>query len=737
MATRKRTNSAPMDKTSQPGTSKAIVPVNSVVRLQRNQAEKQRRDRLNGYISELATLVPMVKNSTKPVDKVSVLRLAAAQMRLNYSCLSPRYFRNKMKVLPPQIASYLQNLEKDIGGFTVVTTFSGTVIFCSKSIEYFAGYQNIDFMGQCIYNYVHPEELSFFERKVNSIISRYKKKALSSDLISVRSRTNDVSYQKMSFRISVHFNDLLQEQTMDDKAAAKSKKIKHKDFGSSAVLLMFVEPVKHNPDNSLLTNPNVYVTIHGVTGEIMYADHRISTITGYMPNDVLQKSAYEYIFESDVPIAQFAQRDMFSSNNGTGVITYRLRTINSAYIYLQSKGQIIYKESSNEISHFICYNKWLSDDEGAEELKNFHKRYSAQSVRAMQMLEKVRENKSDCDESSLSVSTKAQAFISCRKSLKGSNVHQSVNDQSESLKSSSESNIILNSAHNENGYSKQSLFKTESCKESKIAQINHSVNNTIVKDYENIDTCSYNQNHSQNSDECQNDFNDGHPFIQEHSESLEKFPNDSKDNFNSLHSMNEYSCTPQSHLKLKMFRGNNFAQISNSNFENNTPLVNYEKMNICNGTNDYMVDKQIVKQSTVNDFEKINGHHYNQTYDCIVNKPLIKHKNSVHLLSPSLNSERIQDPKSAQYPNNFFKNAHNGSYCNYFGEDSKDLNMSLSNEISQPFMMPIHDIRWQNQASCIKPIDSTSHVVMYKQMNYHLLFIIHTRYHLNIRIQIL
>ncbi|GFQ69738.1 uncharacterized protein TNCT_526051, partial [Trichonephila clavata] len=83
MDNKKRTSSFALDKTGQPGLSKQSDPISKGVRLQRNQAEKQRRDRLNGYISELASLVPMIKNSTKPVDKVSVLRLAAAHMRLN------------------------------------------------------------------------------------------------------------------------------------------------------------------------------------------------------------------------------------------------------------------------------------------------------------------------------------------------------------------------------------------------------------------------------------------------------------------------------------------------------------------------------------------------------------------------------------------------------------------------------------------------------------------------------
>ncbi|GIY67855.1 circadian locomoter output cycles protein kaput [Caerostris extrusa] len=59
---------------------------NNVARIQRNVAEKQRRDKLNGYISELANIVPMISSSSKRLDKTSILRLSAAYLRI---CKSP------------------------------------------------------------------------------------------------------------------------------------------------------------------------------------------------------------------------------------------------------------------------------------------------------------------------------------------------------------------------------------------------------------------------------------------------------------------------------------------------------------------------------------------------------------------------------------------------------------------------------------------------------------------------
>lgn len=51
---------------------------------------------------------------------------------------------------------------------------------------------------------------------------------------------------------------------------------------------------------------NEYVTQHKSDGTIVFADHRMSSLTGYFPNEVLNKSAHKYMVEEDRPVAVFA-----------------------------------------------------------------------------------------------------------------------------------------------------------------------------------------------------------------------------------------------------------------------------------------------------------------------------------------------------------------------------------------------------------------------------------------------
>lgn len=51
----------------------------------RNRAEKQRRDKLNAYISELYSLVPSAAAAPRKLDKTSTLRLSANFLRIHQS----------------------------------------------------------------------------------------------------------------------------------------------------------------------------------------------------------------------------------------------------------------------------------------------------------------------------------------------------------------------------------------------------------------------------------------------------------------------------------------------------------------------------------------------------------------------------------------------------------------------------------------------------------------------------
>lgn len=76
----------------------------------RNRAEKQRRDKLNAYISELYTLVPSAASAPRKLDKTSTLRLSANFLRLHQS-KSALYFVVVVVVVDGLVIFYIFSVD--------------------------------------------------------------------------------------------------------------------------------------------------------------------------------------------------------------------------------------------------------------------------------------------------------------------------------------------------------------------------------------------------------------------------------------------------------------------------------------------------------------------------------------------------------------------------------------------------------------------------------------------------
>ncbi|KAJ8976458.1 hypothetical protein NQ317_012836 [Molorchus minor] len=124
----------------------------------RNKAEKQRRDRLNSFIGELATLVPMVARSAKRMDKTSILRLTATHLRIYQTLMNTKGIPHMQ--LPKHVDQYvLDELVCDqLGGFLLILTAAGKIIFISHTVENLLGHLQTDLMGQSLFNITSSDD---------------------------------------------------------------------------------------------------------------------------------------------------------------------------------------------------------------------------------------------------------------------------------------------------------------------------------------------------------------------------------------------------------------------------------------------------------------------------------------------------------------------------------------------------------------------------------------------------
>ncbi|XP_063586279.1 basic helix-loop-helix ARNT-like protein 2 [Penaeus indicus] len=383
----------------------------------RNIAEKMRRDKLNNYVTELASIVPLVSGANKRVDKTSVLRLAANFIRIHKILQD---YEPEKHTLPGAMDSVVsQSLSQAIGGFLMVVTSTGKVLYVSEAMEEIFGHSQVDLLGRSIYHVIHPEDYEIIQEQLNSkgkvywrsFFCRMMEKALSrndpsryeivhivgsirmllqpsghdqtaepardscdkslSETVDVTQRFNMLIYAPentlLETDVLLHLNPAIflalpsdgEDRMGSDSDGDDAQTAPAVNKVGTHLLVAFVRVVKDRPITELSlveSTQDEYITRHSMDGKILYTDHRISFVTGLMPQEVLGTSAFHYMHPDDLVWSIVAHKLMFNSSQGQGMVSYRLKCKGSKFVTLRSRGYIESNKQTGQAETFVCIN---------------------------------------------------------------------------------------------------------------------------------------------------------------------------------------------------------------------------------------------------------------------------------------------------------------------------------------------------------------------------------------------
>ncbi|PSN54894.1 hypothetical protein C0J52_10267 [Blattella germanica] len=150
---------------------------------------------------------------------------------------------------------------------------------------------------------------------------------------------------------------------------------------SDTVLIAVVRTVRESSlvERSLLEpSKDEYVTRHLIDGRIIYSDHRISVVAGYMAEEVAGLSAFKFMHKDDMRFTMIALRQMYDRGKDSyGSSCYRLQSKTGQYIYLRTHGYLEYDKDTQQIVSFICINTLLTEEEGERRIQEMKARFSA------------------------------------------------------------------------------------------------------------------------------------------------------------------------------------------------------------------------------------------------------------------------------------------------------------------------------------------------------------------------
>ncbi|XP_024221857.1 circadian locomoter output cycles protein kaput isoform X3 [Bombus impatiens] len=391
-------------------------------RASRNMAEKQRRDNLNTNISAMATLVPTVAESPRKMDKISILRLAAAFLRMRYTV-----GRGTVDFLPRELGEL--DLEKYIvdnliesGGFFIVITTTGKIVYVSRQVQEHLGHTQADLLGHSLYTFIHPKD---HEELTKNLTPDEMQGLVSSSTPHITDGVNDNSNssedsttpkndrkqfreQRRGFELRMlHHTASRREHTRYEwfeisgmlrladackNSDSNPNRTKHREITSTSNDIVFVGVARllmRRPITKISiidANKDEYITRHLVDGRIIYCDHRISVVAGYLSEEVSGMSAFGFMHMDDRIWAMVALRQMYDRAETCGSSCYRLTSKTGESIYLRTHGYLEVDKDSQIAVSFVCINTLVSEEEGVKLMNQMKKRFSAtisETMRAM------------------------------------------------------------------------------------------------------------------------------------------------------------------------------------------------------------------------------------------------------------------------------------------------------------------------------------------------------------------
>ncbi|KAJ7323770.1 hypothetical protein OS493_030558 [Desmophyllum pertusum] len=98
-----------------------------------------------------------------------------------------------------------------------------------------------------------------------------------------------------------------------------------------------------------------FISRHGIDGKFIFVDHRTTAITGFLPQEMIGTSGYEYFHQEDLHSIAVAHRRTLQGEAVTTDV-YRFRCKGGHYVPLRTKSTVFRNPWSKELEFIVCVN---------------------------------------------------------------------------------------------------------------------------------------------------------------------------------------------------------------------------------------------------------------------------------------------------------------------------------------------------------------------------------------------
>lgn len=318
-------------------------------------AARSRRGKESEVFFELARQLPLPHNVTSHLDKASIMRLAISYLRMR-KLLSSDDAEKESELESQLNGFYLKALE----GFLMVLSEDGDMVYLSENVCKCMGLTQFDLTGHSVFDFAHPcdhEEMR--EMLVHRTGSKKTKEQNTERSFFLRmkctltSRGRTVNIKSATWKV-LHCTGHVRVQESGEGSADSS-------FREPPItyLVLICEPIPHPSNIEVPLDSKTFLSRHTLDMKFSYCDERITELMGHEPDDLLNRSVYEYYHALDSDHLTKTHHNLFAKGQAT-TGQYRMLAKKGGYVWVETQATVIYNPKNSQPQCIVCVNYVLS-----------------------------------------------------------------------------------------------------------------------------------------------------------------------------------------------------------------------------------------------------------------------------------------------------------------------------------------------------------------------------------------
>uniref|UniRef100_A0A8D2Q9R8 Basic helix-loop-helix ARNT like 2 n=1 Tax=Zonotrichia albicollis TaxID=44394 RepID=A0A8D2Q9R8_ZONAL len=338
-----------------------------------SQTEKRRRDKMNNLIEELSAMIPQCNPMARKLDKLTVLRMAVQHLKsLKGSSSSYSEVRYKPSFL--------------------------------KDDELRQLILRASLIGQSLFDYLHPKDVAKVKEQLSSSDVSPREKLVDgktglqvhTDFQAGPARLNSGARRSFFCRIkcsrttvkeekeclpnpkkkdhrkycTIHCTGYLKNWPPNEVGVEEENDVEKDSSNFNCLVAIgrlhpYIVPQK---SGEIKVKATEFVTRFAMDGKFVYVDQRATAILGYLPQELLGTSCYEYCHQDDHNHLAEKHKEVLQNKEKVFTNSYKFRAKDGTFVTLKSQWFSFMNPWTKELEYIVSNNTVvLGHKESAEE----------------------------------------------------------------------------------------------------------------------------------------------------------------------------------------------------------------------------------------------------------------------------------------------------------------------------------------------------------------------------------